>query len=44
VVILEAVGWEGTFGFTMIALLLIPFSFIYVGPRFGDNPRWGCFI
>lgn len=36
---LQAVGWEGTFGFTMMALLLIPFSFIYVGPRFGDNPR-----
>jgi len=36
---LQAVGWEGTFGFTTLALLLIPFSFIYVGPEFGNNPR-----
>lgn len=36
---LQAVGWEGTFGFTTLALLLIPFSQIYVGPKFGNNPR-----
>ena len=36
---LEAVGWEGTFGFTTLAILLVPFSFIYVGPEFGNNPR-----
>merc|ERR1712142_339502 len=36
---LQAVGWEGTFGFTTLAILLIPFSFIYVGPEFGNNPR-----
>jgi len=36
---LQAVGWEGTFGFTTLAILLIPFSFIYVGPKFGNNPR-----
>jgi len=36
---LQAVGWEGTFGFTTLAILLVPFSFIYVGPEFGNNPR-----
>jgi len=36
---LEAVGWEGTFGFATLAILLVPFSFIYVGPEFGNNPR-----
>merc|ERR1712156_168117 len=36
---LQAVGWEGTFGFTTLALLLIPFSFIQVGPQFGHGPR-----
>jgi len=36
---LQAVGWEGTFGFTTLALLMIPFSQIYVGPKFGNNPR-----
>lgn len=39
IVVVKAVGWEGTFGFTMLALLLIPFNFIYVGPKFGSNPR-----
>ncbi|XP_023326441.1 solute carrier family 35 member F6 [Eurytemora carolleeae] len=34
-----AVGWEGTFGFTTLAVLLIPFNYIYVGPKFGANPR-----
>ena len=36
---LQAVGWEGTFGFTTLAVLLVPFSFIYVGPSFGHGPR-----
>ena len=36
---LQAVGWEGTFGFLTLATLLIPFYFIYVGPDFGHNPR-----
>jgi len=36
---LQAVGWEGTFGFTTLAILLVPFSFIYVGPEFSHNPR-----
>merc|ERR1711936_968500 len=36
---LQAVGWEGTFGFTTLSLLLIPFSFLYVGPSFGHGPR-----
>jgi len=36
---LQAVGWEGTFGFTTLALLLIPASFIEVGPAFGHGPR-----
>ena len=38
---LQAVGWEGTFGFTTLSLLLIPFSFIYVGESFGHGPRYG---
>ena len=37
---LQAVGWEGTFGFTTLSLLLIPFSFIYVGNSFGHGPRY----
>merc|ERR1719277_1955985 len=37
---LQAVGWEGTFGFSTLATLLIPFYFIPVGTFFGDaNPR-----
>merc|ERR1712001_398493 len=36
---LQAVGWEGTFGFLTLATLLIPFYFIPVGDKFGDNPR-----
>merc|ERR1719187_270650 len=36
---LQAVGWEGTFGFTVLSLLLIPFSFLHVGPKFGHGPR-----
>jgi len=37
---LQAVGWEGTWGFTTLAILLVPFSFIYVGPSFGHGPRF----
>jgi len=36
---LQAVGWEGTFGFTTLALLLIPFRFINIGEKFGHNPH-----
>lgn len=36
---LQAVGWEGLFGFVVLAILQIPFYFIYVGPVFGKNPR-----
>jgi len=35
---LQAVGWEGTFGFTTLAILLVPFSFIYVGPECTSLP------
>jgi len=35
---LQAVGWEGTFGFLTLATLLIPFYFIPAG-KFGHNPR-----
>ena len=37
---LQAVGWEGTFGFATLSLLLVPFSFIYVGTSFGHGPRY----
>lgn len=36
---LQAVGWEGTFGFVTLSGLLIPMYFIPVGPKFGNNPR-----
>ncbi len=36
---LQAVGWEGTFGFLTLSTLLIPFYFIPVGAKFGNNPR-----
>jgi len=37
---LKVVGWEGTFGFFTLTLLMIPFYFIPVGDFFGDsNPR-----
>lgn len=29
----------GLFGFVVLAILQIPFYFIYVGPVFGKNPR-----
>ncbi|XP_065199806.1 solute carrier family 35 member F6 [Planococcus citri] len=34
---LQAVGWEGTFGFVVLSILLIPFYFIKVGPPFAEN-------
>lgn len=36
---LQAVGWEGIFGFITLSLLLIPMYYIRVGPPFSDNPR-----
>lgn len=36
---LQAVGWEGIFGFVTLSLLLIPMYYIRVGPPFSDNPR-----
>ncbi len=36
---LQAVGWEGTFGFITLSALLIPMYFIPVGSKFGNNPR-----
>ncbi|GFG35047.1 hypothetical protein Cfor_07648 [Coptotermes formosanus] len=36
---LQAVGWEGVFGFSILGFLLIPFYFIHVPEAFGDNPR-----
>jgi len=36
---LQAVGWEGIFGFTVLAFLQIPFYYIHVGPPFSNNSR-----
>lgn len=36
---LQAVGWEGIFGFTVLACLQVPFYFIKVGPPFSGNYR-----
>ncbi|ODN03330.1 Solute carrier family 35 member F6 [Orchesella cincta] len=36
---LQAVGWEGVFGFLVLGFLLIPMYFIPVPEPFGDNPR-----
>jgi len=36
---LQAVGWEGVFGFSILGFLLIPFYFIRVPEGFSDNPR-----
>ncbi|KAK2705938.1 hypothetical protein QYM36_016079 [Artemia franciscana] len=36
---LQAVGWEGVFGFSSLALLLIPMYYIRVGPPFGNGPN-----
>lgn len=35
---LEAVGWEGLFGATIMSMLLIPFYYIRVGNGIFDNP------
>lgn len=36
---LQAVGWEGFFGFFVLSLLLIPMYFISVPAKFTTNPR-----
>ena len=36
---LQAVGWEGIFGFISICLLIIPLNFIHAPPPFADNSR-----
>lgn len=36
---LQAVGWEGFFGFSILSLLLIPMYFITVPAKFTNNPR-----
>lgn len=35
---LQAVGWEGVFGFCTLAVLLIPMNFIHVPKPFGTEP------
>lgn len=37
---LQAVGWEGLFGFTTLAVLLVPMYFIHVPYPFGHPPRF----
>jgi hypothetical protein len=36
---LQAVGWEGVFGFIGICFVMIPFNFIRASPPFVDNSR-----
>lgn len=36
---LQAVGWEGIFGFVGICLVMIPLNFIHASPPFADNSR-----
>ncbi|XP_076627281.1 transport and golgi organization 9 [Colletes latitarsis] len=36
---LQAVGWEGVFGFISICILMIPLNFIPASPPFADNSR-----
>lgn len=36
---LQAVGWEGTFGFSVLTLLLIPMYFIYVPANFSSTGK-----
>lgn len=36
---LQAVGWEGIFGFIFICLLMVPLNFIKASPPFADNSR-----
>ena len=37
---LQAVGWEGIFGFCTLAILLVPMYFIPVTHPFGNPPRF----
>lgn len=36
---LQAVGWEGVFGFVVLGALQVPFYFIYVPPPYSANPH-----
>jgi len=36
---LQAVGWEGIFGFSTLCLLLFPMYYIPVSSTFQNNPR-----
>lgn len=36
---LQAVGWEGVFGFTVLSFLLVIFYWVPAPPHFGNNPR-----
>ncbi|KAG5345917.1 S35F6 protein, partial [Acromyrmex heyeri] len=36
---LQAIGWEGIFGFIGISLIIIPFNYITAPPPFADNSR-----
>ncbi|KAJ0183676.1 hypothetical protein K1T71_000099 [Dendrolimus kikuchii] len=36
---LQAVGWEGVFGFSALSVLLVAFYWIPAPPHFGNNPR-----
>ncbi|XP_043599136.1 solute carrier family 35 member F6 [Bombus pyrosoma] len=36
---LQAVGWEGIFGFITICIIMIPLNFIHVPPPFADNSQ-----
>jgi len=37
---LQAVGWEGVFGFTTLAILLVPMYYIPVPEPFGNPRNW----
>lgn len=34
---LQAIGWEGFFGFSVLGVLLLPMYYIHVGPPFNNN-------
>lgn len=36
---LQAVGWEGIFGFSVLSFLLVPMYFIHVGNDIFQNPN-----
>lgn len=36
---LQAVGWEGFFGFAVLSIFLVPMYFIHVPEKFANNPR-----